>query len=69
MLGSAILSFIKRDHIRLQFVALVFMALSVGLLTALLSTFGNKMMMVWPLLMLFRILTLSRQVISMLPKQ
>ncbi len=65
---SSILSFTMRHNVKIQFWALVMMIFSVGLLTALLSSFDNKSFMIWPVLLIFRIFTLSSDIIKFLPK-
>ncbi len=65
---SAIFSFTMRENVKMQFWALLMMVFSVGLLTALLSSFENKSFMIWPALLIFRIFTLAADIIKFLPK-
>jgi intracellular septation protein A len=67
-LVSAILSYTMRENVKMQFWALLMMVFSVGLLAALLSSFDNKSFMIWPALLLFRIFTLTADIIKFLPK-
>jgi len=66
---SAAGSFFRKYDSRFQFLVLIIMTFSTGILVALLSSYKNPALMVWPVIFAFRIYGLATDIMKQLPKR